>query len=278
MSTTQSSSPDSGRRIVAAGIDTHYHDVGSGHPLLMIHGSGPGVSAWANWRFNIPVLAQNARVIAPDMVGFGHTERPAQIRYDMPTWVRHAVGVLDALELEQVDLLGNSFGGALALRLAIEHPGRVRKLILMGACALEFPLTAGLDATWGYTPSIESMRGLLDIFAWDRALVSDDLARLRYEASIQTGFQESYASMFPAPRQRWIEAMASPESTVRQVPHDTLIIHGRDDKVIPLQVSINLSQWISRSQLHVFGRCGHWTQIEHLAAFNRLVGDFLAAS
>ena len=274
--TPTADNPELGKRIRAAGIDTNYHDTGSGHPLLLIHGSGPGVSAWANWRLNMPALAARSRVIAPDMVGFGYTERPSGIGYDMDTWIGHAIGFLDALEIEQTDLLGNSFGGALALALAIRHPSRVRRLVLMGACAVSFPITAGLDATWGYTPSIESMRALLDLFAWDRRLVTDDLARLRYAASIRPGFQESYGSMFPAPRQRWVDAMASAEVDIRAIPHETLVIHGRDDKVIPLEVSLRLAQWRSWSQLHVFGRCGHWTQIEHTQAFNRLVGDFIA--
>ena len=83
--------------------------------------------------------------------------------------------------------------------------------------------------------------------------------------------------MFPAPRQRWVDAMSPAEADVRAVTHDTLLIHGRDDKVIPLQASLTLHQWIVRSQLHVFGRCGHWTQIEHTRAFNQLVGNFLDA-
>jgi 2-hydroxymuconate-semialdehyde hydrolase len=120
------------------------------------------------------------------------------------------------------------------------------------------------------------MRKLLDIFAYDRGLVSDELARLRYEASIRPGFQESFAAMFPAPRQRWVDAMASAEQDIRALPHDTLIVHGREDQVIPLSNSLTLSQWIARSQLHVYGQCGHWTQIEHAARFARLVGNFLA--
>ena len=274
------SNPEIAGSVVAAGIRTNVHDVGSGHPVLLIHGSGPGVSAWANWRLVIPELAKQARVIAPDMVGFGFTERldltqPGQ-RYDMDTWVRQAVGVLDALGIEKTDLVGNSFGGALALALSIRHPQRVRRLVLMGSVGVPFTLTPGLDAAWGYTPSLENMRKLLDVFAYDRSLVTDELARLRYEASIQPGFQESFAAMFPAPRQRWVDAMCSPESAIRALPHHTLVVHGRDDQVIPLSTSLTLSQWIVRSQLHVFGQCGHWTQIEHAARFARLVGDFLA--
>lgn len=270
------SSPEIGRSIVAAGIRTNYHDIGDGFPLLMIHGSGPGVSAWANWRLVMPELAKRSRVIAPDMVGFGFTERPAGQKYDMDVWVEQAVGLLDALGIERADLVGNSFGGALALALTIRHPQRVRRLVLMGSVGVPFEITAGLDAVWGYEPSFENMRRIMDYFAWDRSLVNDELAKLRYEASIRPGFQESFSAMFPAPRQRWVDAMTSSEADIRAIPHETLVIHGRDDQVIPLSTSLTLGNWISRSQLHVFGRCGHWTQIEHSARFARLVGDFLA--
>jgi 2-hydroxymuconate-semialdehyde hydrolase len=269
-------SPEIADSIVAAGIRTNYHDLGSGHPLLMIHGSGPGVSAWANWRLVMPELARQARVIAPDMVGFGFTERPAGQRYDMDAWVAQAVGLLDALGIERTDLVGNSFGGALALAIAIRHPQRVRRLVLMGSVGVPFEITPGLDAVWGYTPSFENMRAIMDYFAWDRSLVNDELAQLRYQASIRPGFQESFAVMFPAPRQRWVDAMASREADIRALPHETLVIHGRDDRVIPLATSLTLADWISRAQLHVFGRCGHWTQIDHAGRFARLVGDFLA--
>lgn len=268
--------PEIGRTVTAAGIRTNLHDVGTGSPLLMIHGSGPGVSAWANWRLSIPVLSQRARVIAPDMVGFGFSERPSGHRYAMDSWVAQAVGVLDALEVERADLVGNSFGGALALALAIRHPQRVRRLVLMGSVGVPFDLTPGLDAVWGYEPSPSAMRALLDVFAHDPKFATDELAQLRYEASIRPGFHESFAAMFPAPRQRWVDAMCSAPADIRALPHETLVLHGREDRVIPLANSLTLAQWIPNSQLHVFGHCGHWTQIEHAARFNRLVGDFLA--
>lgn len=270
------SSPEIGQRIVAGGIETNYHDVGSGAPVLLIHGSGPGVTAWANWRLVLPELAKTCRAIAPDMVGFGYTERPAGIQYSTDGWVDHAIGLLDALGIEQTDLIGNSFGGAIALALAIRHPQRVRRLVLMGSVGVPFEITAELDAVWGYEPSLAAMRGLLDIFAHDRSLVNDELAELRYQASIRPGFQESFSAMFPAPRQRWVDAMASAEADIRAIQHKTLVIHGRDDRVIPLSNSITLNRWIDDSQLHVFGRCGHWVQIEHNREFNQLVSNFLA--
>ena len=266
--------PEIANSIVVNGFKTNYHDLGSGAPVLFIHGSGPGVSAWANWRLCLPEISKQYRVIAPDMLGFGFSERPADQQYSMDRWVKQAVGLIDALKLDKVHLVGNSFGGALALALTIAHPERVNRLVLMGSVGVPFPITQGLDDVWGYTPSFESMRKLMDVFAYNRELVTDELARLRYEASIRPGFQESFAAMFPAPRQRWVDAMASREEDIRALSQETLVIHGRDDKVIPLDTSLKLASLINRAQLHVFGRCGHWTQIEHTARFNRLVIDF----
>jgi len=275
-----STNPELGQRIRTGAFHSNVHDLGSGAPVLLLHGSGPGVSAWANWRLLLPVLAKTRRVIAPDLLGFGYTDRPADpsdnAHYRMDTWVQQAVDLLDTLGIAQTDLVGNSFGGALALALAIKHPQRVRRLVLMGSVGVPFPITPGLDDVWGYTPSLANMRALLDIFAFDRARVTDELAQLRYQASIQPGFQESFAAMFPAPRQRWVAAMESTEAKIRALSHETLVVHGREDQVIPLSNSVTLAQWIPRAQLHVFGQCGHWTQIEHAARFAQLVENFLS--
>ncbi len=267
--------PEIDETVDANGVATNYHDAGSGRPVVLIHGSGPGVTGWANWRTVIPKLAERFRVIAPDMVGFGYTDRPTDARYVLDYWVDHALGFLDALGIERTHLVGNSFGGALALALAIRAPERIERLVLMGSVGLDFPLTPGLDAVWGYEPAVENMRELVDLFTCDKKFLTDDLVRMRYEASIRPGYQESYSSMFPAPRQDGIRALASPEERIAAIEHETLIVHGREDRVIPLESSIRLNRLIVRSQLHVFGQCGHWTQIEHNDRFCRLVGDFL---
>jgi len=180
-------SPELGRSIIAGGYQTNLHEHGKGFPLMLIHGSGPGVTAWANWRLVMPELAKQRRVIAPDMLGFGYSERPANPDYQRDVWVEHAIGVLDALGIEQADLVGNSFGGGIALALAIRYPHRVRRLVLMGSVGVSFPITDGLDRVWGYEPSFQTMRSLMDTFAYDRALVTDELAELRYQASIAPG-------------------------------------------------------------------------------------------
>lgn len=270
------SSPEIGIKVITGAFATNLHDMGTGDPVLLIHGSGPGVTAWANWRMTMPALSQRYRVIAPDMIGFGYTDRPPGTQYNMATWTEHAIEVLDALELQRVHVVGNSFGGSLALSLAINHPDRVDKLVLMGSVGVQFEITPALDAVWGYTPSVTSMANLLTMFSYDQSMIGPDLAELRYRASIQPGFQEAFASMFPAPRQAALDAMTHDESAIAALKNQTLIIHGREDRVIPPATSQRLFELISHSELHLFGRCGHWTQLEHSARFNALVADFLA--
>ena len=263
--------PEIGLRIEANGLGTNYHDRGRGPTVVLVHGSGPGVTAWANWRGAIPALASDFRVLAPDIAGFGYTERKSGVSYDLDFWVHHLLGFLDATGVERASLVGNSFGGALALATALRVPERIDRLVLMGAAGTRFELTPGLDITWGYEPSLDNMRELIRLFAHDQTLATEELVQMRYEASIRPGYQETYASMFPPPRERWIDALASPPESLRGLEHETLILHGRDDRIIPLQASLNLLELIPRSQLHVFGRCGHWTQIEHGARFCELV-------
>jgi 2-hydroxymuconate-semialdehyde hydrolase len=268
--------PEIGQSIQTGAIVTNYHDIGAGDPVLLLHGSGPGVSAWANWRLTINNLKDRFRLLAPDLAGFGYTQVPEGTQYSRQLWLEQMVAFLDALGVAKVDVIGNSFGGSMALALAIHHPERVRRLILMGSVGVPFELTAGLDAVWGYGPSEDNMRAIMRIFAYDQSLIGDDLVRMRYEASKRPGVHEAYSSMFPAPRQRWVEAMAHSEAEIRSIKSPTLMVHGRDDKVIPLSTSLTMLDWIDDSQLHIFGRCGHWTQIEHAADFCQLVGNFLS--
>jgi pimeloyl-ACP methyl ester carboxylesterase len=267
--------PEIGATTDAGGIKTNYLEAGSGEEhVVLIHGSGPGVTSYANWRLVIPALAENFHVVAPDMVGFGYSERPGDVQYGVQTWADQVVGVMDSLGLERAHLVGNSFGGAIALRVASQHPERVGKLVPMGSMGVPFELTPGLDRVWGYEPSFENMRKVLDVFAYSRTLVNDELAQVRYEGSIQPGFQESFSAMFPAPRQRWVDAMVTPEEELRKLPHRALVVHGREDQVIPVQTSYQLEEVLDNADLAIFSHCGHWSMIERTADFNRLVRDF----
>jgi pimeloyl-ACP methyl ester carboxylesterase len=275
-SMTTGENPEIGATADANGIKTNYLEAGKGDPVVLIHGSGPGVTSYANWRLVLPALAENFRVLAPDMVGFGFSERPANIQYGVQTWADQVVGLMDTLELPTAHMVGNSFGGAIALRIATQHPDRVGKLVLMGSMGVPFPITEGLERVWGYEPSFENMRKVLDVFAYSRDLVNDELAEVRYRGSIQPGFQESFAAMFPAPRQRWVEAMCTPEDDIRRLPHRTLIVHGREDQVIPVQTSLRLMELIDNADLSVFSHCGHWSMIERTEDFNRNVSEFFS--
>ena len=270
------SNPAIANSIKTGDFNTNYHDVGEGDAVVMLHGSGPGVSAWANWNKVFPILSKTRRVVAPDMAGFGFTDRPEGMVYNMDAWVKQTVDLFDALKIEKADLVGNSFGGALALAMAVKYPKRVNRLILMGSMGINFPITYGLDRVWGYTPSFENMKELLDIFAYDRSIVNDELAQMRYESSMQPGFQESFSSMFPAPRQEGVHGMAGNEVYLRSVRHKTLIVHGREDRVIPIETSLKLIQVLENADLHIFGKCGHWTQIEKTEEFAKLVENFLS--
>ena len=267
--------PEIANSIQTGAYKTNYHDIGSGFPVVFLHGSGPGVTAFANWNRVFPLMKDEFRLIAPDMAGFGFTERVDGMAYNMNAWVNQVIDLLDALKLESVNLVGNSFGGALALSLAIKCPKRVNKLVLMGSMGVSFDITYGLEQVWGYTPSEANMEELLEIFTYDHGFATKDLIKSRYESSMQPGFQESFSSLFPAPRQKGVESMAGNQAYIRNIPHETLIIHGREDRVIPLETSLKLLQLIDRAQLHVFGHCGHWTQIEHTAEFAELVTQFL---
>ena len=190
-------SPEVANSLQVGDCTINYHDRGQGEPILLIHGSGPGVTAWANWRGVIPALAEKARVIAPDMLGFGYTRCPMDRPLDPQAWVAQLVGLLDALDIPRVAVVGNSFGGAIALAFALRHPERVSRLVLMGSAGLSFQLTEGLDKVWGYQPSLQAMRELMQVFAWDHGIITDDLVRMRYEASIRDDVQSRFAQLFP---------------------------------------------------------------------------------
>jgi 2-hydroxymuconate-semialdehyde hydrolase len=258
------------------GYQTNYHDLGSGHAVVMLHGSGAGVSGWANWRGIMPVLADNFRVVVPDLVGFGYTETPINYEFRfMDSWIEQIIALLDNLGIEKAHLVGNSFGGGLAMWLTDKYPERFERLVLMGPGGWPAVVNDNLKELWAYKPSIESMKNILNIMAFDRSIVTDELAELRYKATMREGAQATFERVFPEPHQRWLDAQVLSVGQLKNIKNETLLIHGRDDIVVPPEVSINLHKHIQNSQLHLFGNCGHWTQIEHAERFKQLVQNFL---
>jgi 2-hydroxymuconate-semialdehyde hydrolase len=139
----------------------------------------------------------------------------------------------------------------------------------------------GLDLAWGFydDPTEERMAQVISNFAYDPATVGDDLdeiARVRLRAAMEPDVARSFAAMFPAPRQQHLDDLALAGEDLERIAQRVLLVHGRDDRLVPLDTSLFLLHHVSDVQLHVFGQCGHWTQIEHRDCFNRLLDEFLS--
>ncbi|MEU3163090.1 alpha/beta fold hydrolase [Streptosporangium sp. NPDC006930] len=278
-SSAETSAEPSGLWTDANGIQTHYLDVGEGDPVLLLHGSGPGVTAWSNWRSTIPSLSTTFRTIAPEYVGFGQTARPEGLVYGVETWTRHVLDFLDALLLDRVRIVGNSMGGAIALRIARYHPDRVSQMVLMGSGGLEpKQMSPGLRQLRDYEPTPENMRSLIaDTFLYDSSLLTEQLVHERYESSRRPGVHETYRKMFHDAghqgNEHWL-----PRDEIASVTTPTLVVHGREDRVIPWDVGQDLFHLLPNATLHMFSQCGHWAQIEHAGEFNTVVGEFFRSA
>ncbi|MPZ74362.1 MAG: alpha/beta fold hydrolase [Nitriliruptorales bacterium] len=260
----------------AGGVRTRYLEAGTGsHTVVLLHGSGPGVSAWANWRLIIPALAQDFHVVAPEMAGYGASRGATDIRYGIATWVDHMLAFLDRLDVRRASFVGNSMGGLISLHIAIRCPERVHRMVLMGAPGVGMRPTDGLTAVRNYEPSLDNMRDLLTHwFAYDPSIITDDLVEARYQASTDGDAHEIYRAMFHDPRHNGNDLLLD-EDAVRGITAPTLLVHGLHDKVVPVETSWTMLRLLPNAQLHVFHRSGHWTQIEHPTEFSRLVTNHL---
>ena len=270
-------------RLDVAGVSTAVIDTGTpvgaaAPPVLLLHGSGPGVTATANWRPIIPAVGASRRVIAPEQLRFGGTATGEQRTYGRAAWTDHALALLDTLGIGTVDIIGNSMGGAIALSIAVARPQVVRRIVLMGSMGVAMALPGGLDAVWGYTPGMEQMRQVIGLFAHNRDLITDELVELRYQASLDPPVRDSWEAMFPEPRQRWVDDLALSGVELGAIRAPVLMIHGRDDRVVPWRSSsAQLVDLLPDARLHVLSGCGHWTMIERTADFLAVVQPFLAA-
>jgi len=268
--------------IDVAGVPTSLIDTGQPAdgtekpPVLMLHGSGPGVTAAANWRPIIPAIADTRRVLAFDQMGFGGTADGEDRTYGRTAWTEHALALLDELGVPQVDVIGNSMGGAIAMSLAVARPTAIRKIVLMGSMGVAMALPEGLEGVWRYRPSMEESRRVIGLFAYNSDLITDDLVSMRYRASLQPQVRTSWEAMFPAPRQRWVDDLALSGTELASVAQPVLLIHGRDDKVVPWSSSAALLELLPDARMHIIGGCGHWTMIERTSDFLSVVQPFLA--
>lgn len=268
------------------GAKLHYHDVGDGDPLVLLHGSGPGVSGWSNFGANLEVFAAQHRTLIVDQPGFGRSPAPELDRPYGDIAADAVIALLDELGIEQADLLGNSMGGATAVRIALAHPDRVRRLVLMGPGGIGVNVT-GPRPTEGFKrlvdfakePSRERMVSWLETMVADQSLLTDELVTSRYEAATSPGALEWFRT-FLSPHAARMTGSAEPEvplwAKAGQITQPTLVTWGRDDRVVPFETGLLPLFQIRTVELHVFGPCGHWPMIERKAEFERVVLEYLS--
>jgi 4,5:9,10-diseco-3-hydroxy-5,9,17-trioxoandrosta-1(10),2-diene-4-oate hydrolase len=277
----------------AAGMRLHYHEAGPGRapdgatgttPVVLLHGGGPGASAWSNFGPNLPVFARRFRTLMPDQPGFGHSDKPP-VTGNYFTFAADALaGLLTELGIERVHLVGNSLGGGTAVRFALRYPRRAGRLVLMGPGGLSLNVLAA-DPTEGVRrlaafpappgPSREKLAAFLRTLVLDQSLITDELVNDRFAAASDPAALAAMASLGasffdPATAEDgllWREA--------HRLRNEVLLIWGREDRVNPLDGALVALKLIRKAQLHVFGGCGHWVQLERFDEFNRLALAFL---
>ena len=274
---------------VGDGLRLHYHEAGTEHAetVVLLHGGGPGASAWSNFGRNIPVFAKTYRTIAVDQPGFGRSDKPTEHPQYFTHSARAVAGLLDRLGIAKAHLVGNSLGGGTAVRLALDHPDRAGRLVLMGPGGLTLNVFAP-DPTEGVKnlgrfaappgPSREKLEAFLRVMVHDQSLITEELVAERFAAA---STPESLAAMramgasFMRPGSFEQGMLWRDAHRLRQ---RVLLIWGREDRVNPLDGALVALKMIPRAQLHVFGQCGHWAQLEKFDEFNRLTLDFLGSS
>lgn len=252
-------------------------------PLVMLHGGGPGASSWSNFGPALPGFAEEFRTILVDQPGFGASDKPPVVGNYYRFASDAVLALLDELGIERVHLLGNSLGGGTAMRLALSHPDRVGRLIMMGPGGLSLNLfhadpTEGVQRLmdFGANPSRETLRAFISTMVVDQSLVTDELVEARFADATAPGAQDAMRSMGMS---FWNPETAEDGMLWREAHRlrkHTLLTWGREDRVNPLDGAMAALKLIPKAQLHVFPNCGHWAQIEAADEFREVATAFLA--
>ncbi|OBK24758.1 2-hydroxy-6-ketonona-2,4-dienedioic acid hydrolase [Mycobacterium asiaticum] len=272
--------------VTVNGKPIFYVETGSGPTIVMLHGGGPGASGVSNYSRNIDTLAQHFRVIVPDMPGYGRSVKGVNQADPFGYLADMIRGLLDHLDIDIAHLIGNSYGGAAALRLALDTPHRVAKLVLMGPGGIGTTRglpTAGLNCLLGYYGGDGPSRDKLERFirtylVYDGSSVPDELIDSRYQASIEPGVIADPPLRRPtgptALRTLWRMDLTR-DSRLKTLQNPTLVLWGRDDKVNKPGGGPMLLNTMANAELIMTSRTGHWMQWERAELFNQLVIEFL---
>ena len=255
---------------------THYYDQGEGIPLLMLHGSGSGTSAAVTWWQNMPHLSQNYRTIAFDSIGYGETMTAADSTYGIKQWGDHTLRLMDALNIEKAWLIGSSLGGWTALQLALDHPERICGVVSIGTGGAK--KTNKPKPVTGNKPksalSAAHIRQDLQKNICNDDLVCDTLVHLRYQAALK----EQAGGLRPtllAARDRDRDQFALDFDALAKLTLPVLLIHGMNDKVVPLSRSLELLNVMPTADAHFYSQAGHWPHIGKAEEFNDLVSSYI---
>ncbi|WIM87982.1 alpha/beta fold hydrolase [Candidatus Mycobacterium wuenschmannii] len=274
--------------VTVAGKPIFVAEAGSGTPLVMLHGGGPGASGVSNYSRNIDALAEHFRVIVPDMPGYGRSRKYVDQSDPFGYLADMMRGLLDELNFATASLVGNSYGGAAALRLALDAPQRVDQLVLMGPGGIGTTRglpTAGLKSLLSYYSGSGPSRDKLETFirnylVYDGASVPDSVIDLRYEASLDPEVVADPPLRRPsgptALRTLWRMDLTRDRRLAR-LTTPTLVLWGRDDKVNRPSGGPMLANMMPNADLIMTSRTGHWLQWERAELFNRVVVDFLSS-
>jgi 2-hydroxy-6-oxonona-2,4-dienedioate hydrolase len=259
----------------------HWNEAGTGDAVILLHGSGPGATGWTNFEPNIRALSASYRVIAIDMPGWGRSD-PARARdRDHPNAV---VELMDEMGLGQAAIVGNSMGAATALACAVRYPERVSHLVMMGGGMFGVPTmfapadgpSEGLKTLHqAYAdPTLESISRLVGVMTFDDAAVNPELIQDRLSDVLRN--REHLANYLADLGEPASLRMSVPDvGAIMKLTVPTLLLHGRDDRVVSYEHSLRLLSMIKDSRLMLFNRCGHWVQLERADEFNAAVAAFL---
>ncbi len=247
-------------------------------PAILLHGAGPGVTAAANWQRCMPDLAKHYYVIAPDLAGFGDTDLPAELPRHILAWiglrVEQVLGLMDTLGLERAHLVGNSMGGALTLHLLVQAPERFDKVLLMGSIGAPQRWTYEMHRLLAFyaDPRIARYREMMHSFVHDPAAVPEleDIVQQRYATATDPRIRAVQEILFAAMREG-MDQLIIPEAALSRLPHQVCIVHGRQDRIVPLETSLYFLQHLQHAELHVLDRCGHWAQTQRWDAMYPLI-------
>lgn len=247
-------------------------------PVLLLHGAGPGAHAASNWLRIMPDLARDAYVVAPDLIGFGKSEYPASFPTHAMSWiglrVEQILGLMDHLEIAKAHVVGNSMGGALTLQLLSEAPERFDKVALMGSIGAPAPRTPELIRLLSFyaDPRKARYRELMHSFVYEAGDFEGmgEIVETRFAIAMDPEVRRVSEAMFESMK-NGIESLVMPPSVLGKLPHEVLIVHGRQDRIVPLDTSLYLLQHLKRAELVVLDRCGHWAQVERWDAMGPML-------